>query len=72
MITALFLIIAFSRRKRFIRRDTFWADKVLYYFLNVPLTPVFGPILFTWIMNARDGGSSDSVAPPPDFNGLFM
>ena len=72
MITALFLIIAFFRRKRFLTEDTCWADRILYYFLNVPLTPIFGPMLFTWIMNARNGGSSDCVAPPPDFGGHFM
>ena len=39
MITALFLIIAFFRRKRFLTESTCWADRILYYFLNVPLPP---------------------------------
>ena len=66
MITALSLIIAFFRRERFIRRDTFWADKVSYYVLNIALTPIFGPKVFCWLKreadNRDDGKSSQGCS----------
>lgn len=74
MITTLFLIIAYFRRKRFLSENTFWADKVSYYILNVALTPIFGPKVYTWLNkeasendNAQQSGGC--VMPPPN---LFM
>lgn len=67
MITALFLIIAFFRRKQFLPEEASRTDKMLYYFLNVPLTPIFGPILFDWIIKAKDSGKSSDksgMIPP--------
>lgn len=68
MVTVLFLIIAFFRRKRFLPEDASRANKVLYYILNVPLTPVFGPILFEWLMKSKVNhkSSDDSGVLPPN------
>uniref|UniRef100_A0AB33JLC8 Uncharacterized protein n=1 Tax=Prevotella sp. GTC17262 TaxID=3236797 RepID=A0AB33JLC8_9BACT len=70
MITTLFLIIAFFRRRRFLSKDTPTGAKVIYYFLNVALTPIFGPWLFkmlneaTWVTTPRKGAEEACI--PPD------
>ncbi len=51
MIT-LFLIIAFCIRKRFVRENACWSDKLLYYGFSVVLTPLFGPRLYKSIIEA--------------------
>lgn len=68
MVTTLFLIIAYLRRKQFLAPGTPTSNKALYYILNVPLTPIFGPILYTWITKSKNTNTpTDSIAPPTTF-----
>lgn len=53
MLTTLFLIIAFFRRRRFLSREMPTGAKVIYYILNVALTPVFGPWLFKMLNESK-------------------
>lgn len=52
MIT-LFLIIAFCIRKRFVKEDACWSDKLLYYGLSVVFTPLIGPWVYEMICNSK-------------------
>lgn len=74
MITTLFLIIAYFRRKRFLSENAFWADKMLYYILSVALTPYFGPKCYIWLNEESRKGDNHNhnggcAMPPPN---LFM
>ena len=52
MIT-LFLIIAFCIRKRFVREDACWSDKLLYYGFSVVFTPLIGPWAYEMVCNSK-------------------
>ncbi len=52
MIT-LFLIIAFCIRKRFVRENACWSDKLLYYGFSVALTPIIGPWAYEMVCNSK-------------------
>ncbi len=49
----LFLFIAFCIRKRFIREDACWSDKLLYYGFSVALTPLIGPWTFKMLYDSK-------------------
>lgn len=53
MITTLFLIIAFCIRKRFVRENACWSDKLLYYVFSVVFTPLLGPWLYKMIFDSK-------------------
>lgn len=53
MLTLIFLTIAYFMRHRYFHENTDRRDKVIYYGMCVVLSPLFGPLLWKSLVDAK-------------------
>ena len=59
MVTLTFLIIAYAIRKRFLAEDAGGWEKLIYYSVCVVTTPLFGPMVYKWLVSPNPGNDND-------------